>query len=194
MLVAPPVGQIWTNTSGTTYNWPNLEPMQVAFFLAGEITQVKESIPWVRIASGNVFGTWPARADSPCKTSPWSNCSWDGVRIIHTYQWQWYLFLGFDRKRWTRMIQIVFKKPQMLYVFFLDLSLQFPHTSSVLRSEEQAPSNQSNLLKPHPHPAWVPGEKNTLSKIDLVPFTWNYPWRRRWPPCLWSSSVCGTCG
>ena len=33
----------------------NLEPIQVAFFLAGEITQVKESIPWVRCASGNVF-------------------------------------------------------------------------------------------------------------------------------------------
>ena len=29
--------------------------MQVAFYLAGEITQVKESIPWVRCASGNVF-------------------------------------------------------------------------------------------------------------------------------------------
>ena len=68
MQVAPPVGQIWnqfwwhhlvvkfwTNTSGTTYNWPNLEPMQVAFYLAGEITQVKESIPWVRCASGNVL-------------------------------------------------------------------------------------------------------------------------------------------
>ena len=53
-----------TNTSGTIwrpilqlmqvepymymyiYNWPNLETMQVAFFLAGEITQVKKSIPW----------------------------------------------------------------------------------------------------------------------------------------------------
>ena len=34
---------------------PNLEPMQVAFFLAGEITQVKESIPWVRCASDNVY-------------------------------------------------------------------------------------------------------------------------------------------
>ena len=35
---------------------PNLEPMQVAFFLlAEEITQVKESIPWVRCASGNVL-------------------------------------------------------------------------------------------------------------------------------------------
>ena len=29
--------------------------MQVAFLLAGEITQVKESIPWVRCASGNVL-------------------------------------------------------------------------------------------------------------------------------------------
>ena len=28
--------------------------MQAAFYLAGEITQVKESIPWVRCASGNV--------------------------------------------------------------------------------------------------------------------------------------------
>ena len=30
--------------------------MQVAFYLAGEITQVLDSIPWVRCASGNVFG------------------------------------------------------------------------------------------------------------------------------------------
>ena len=49
------VVKFWTNTGGTTYNWPNLEPMQVAFYLAGEITQVIDSIPWVRCASGNVF-------------------------------------------------------------------------------------------------------------------------------------------
>ena len=43
-----------TDASGAT-RWPNLESMQVAFFLlAGEITQVKEAIPWVRCASGNV--------------------------------------------------------------------------------------------------------------------------------------------
>ena len=42
-----------TNASGAIW-W------QVAFFLAGEITQVKESISWVRGASGNVFtGTPP---------------------------------------------------------------------------------------------------------------------------------------
>ena len=29
--------------------------MQVEFYLAGEITQVIDSIPWVRCASGNVF-------------------------------------------------------------------------------------------------------------------------------------------
>ena len=40
--MAPPGGQ--ANTSGITCNWPNLEPMQVEFFLAGEITQVEESI------------------------------------------------------------------------------------------------------------------------------------------------------
>ena len=48
-----------TDASGATW-WPNLEPMQVAFFLlAGEITQVKEAIPWVRCASGNVSLTFP---------------------------------------------------------------------------------------------------------------------------------------
>ena len=29
--------------------------MQVAFYLAGEITQVLDAIPWVRCASGNVY-------------------------------------------------------------------------------------------------------------------------------------------
>ena len=43
-----------TNSNCIT-GWPNLEPMQVALYLAEEITQVKESIPWVRCASGNVF-------------------------------------------------------------------------------------------------------------------------------------------
>ena len=66
MQVAPSGGQIcnsckWchlvanfaTDASDATW-WP-LEPMEVAFFLlAGEITQVKEAIPWVRCASGNV--------------------------------------------------------------------------------------------------------------------------------------------
>ena len=43
-----------TDASGAT--WWLLEPTQVAFFvLAGEITQVKEAIPWVRCASGNVY-------------------------------------------------------------------------------------------------------------------------------------------
>ena len=32
------------------HNWPNSE-----FYLAGEITQVIDSIPWVRCASGNVW-------------------------------------------------------------------------------------------------------------------------------------------
>ena len=46
-----------TDASGATW-WLNLEPMQVAFFLlAEEITQVKEAIPWVRCASGNVLET-----------------------------------------------------------------------------------------------------------------------------------------
>ena len=45
------VAKFATNASRATW-WPNLEPMQVAFFLlAGEITQVKESIHWVRCAN-----------------------------------------------------------------------------------------------------------------------------------------------
>ena len=73
MQVAPPVGQIWnqfwwsTNTSGTTYNWPNLEPMQVALYLAGEITQVKEAIPWVHCASGNVYVEKPHSYRNGCQ-------------------------------------------------------------------------------------------------------------------------------
>ena len=62
MLIALHAGQIGhlvvklrTNANGTTYNCPNLEPIQVAFYLAGEITQVIDSIPWVRCASGNVW-------------------------------------------------------------------------------------------------------------------------------------------
>ena len=44
-----------TDASGATW-WPNLEPIQVAIFLlTKEITLVKEAIPWVRCASGNVF-------------------------------------------------------------------------------------------------------------------------------------------
>ena len=68
MQVAPSGGQICnlcklchlvakfvTDASGATW-WPNLESMQVAFYsLAEEMTQVKEEIPWVRCASGNVF-------------------------------------------------------------------------------------------------------------------------------------------
>ena len=48
------VARFVTYASGAAW-LPNLEPMQVAFFLlAEEISQVKEAIPWVRCASGNV--------------------------------------------------------------------------------------------------------------------------------------------
>ena len=45
MLVEPPGGQMLNS-----YTWN-----QVDHYLAGEITQVIDSIPWVRCASGNVF-------------------------------------------------------------------------------------------------------------------------------------------
>ena len=40
MQVAPPGGKTGTNANCIAY-WPNLEPLQVALFLAGEIAQVK---------------------------------------------------------------------------------------------------------------------------------------------------------
>ena len=67
MQVRHLVAKIGTNANGITF-WPNLEPMivlsnlelilvephTIGFLLAGDITQVKESIPWVRCVSGNV--------------------------------------------------------------------------------------------------------------------------------------------
>ena len=64
------MAKIGTHSNCITH-WPNLEPIlaaspggqiqvephtngQIWPYLAGEITQVKESIPWVRCASGNV--------------------------------------------------------------------------------------------------------------------------------------------
>ena len=44
--------QVEPHTIGQIWNQCNV---QVAFYLAGEITQVIDSIPWVRCASGNVF-------------------------------------------------------------------------------------------------------------------------------------------
>ena len=61
------MGPSVSNYGGITW-WSNFELIQVkphtigtnaqvSFFLAGEIIQVKESIPWVRCASGNVYQT-----------------------------------------------------------------------------------------------------------------------------------------
>ena len=38
--------------------------MQVSFYLAGEITQVLDPIPWVRCASGNVYVKYDDDDDS----------------------------------------------------------------------------------------------------------------------------------
>ena len=54
------VAKFGTNASGAIW-WPNLELLQVEPPLAGEITQVKASIPWVRCASGNVWWFWWVR-------------------------------------------------------------------------------------------------------------------------------------
>ena len=51
--------KIGTNANCNTC-WPNLEQILVAFYLAGEIAQVLEAIPWFRFASCNVLyiATW----------------------------------------------------------------------------------------------------------------------------------------
>ena len=48
------VAKFGTNASGAIW-WPNLELMQVEPPLAEEITQVRDAIPRVRCASGNVY-------------------------------------------------------------------------------------------------------------------------------------------
>ena len=48
------IAKIGTNADCITYG-PNFKPMQVAFYLADEITQVLDAVPWVRCASGNVI-------------------------------------------------------------------------------------------------------------------------------------------
>ena len=47
--------------SGTTYNWPNLEPIQVAFYLDGKITQVIDSLQvMAKIGTNfNCITCWP---------------------------------------------------------------------------------------------------------------------------------------
>ena len=54
MLLHYMLAKFGTNSGDLTW-WSNLEPMQVALYLAGEITQVIDSIPGVRCASGNVL-------------------------------------------------------------------------------------------------------------------------------------------
>ena len=77
MQLVPSGGQIWNQSKWCT-RWPNWQPMQVApsggqicnqfkkfhwnqfqTILVERFTQVMDSIPWVRCASGNVFcHTW----------------------------------------------------------------------------------------------------------------------------------------
>ena len=73
-----------TNASGSIW-WPNLEPMQVAFFfLAEEITQVKEAIPWVRCASGNVY-KWLGLGYKPPPPDLCVNCEYVATFAQATY-------------------------------------------------------------------------------------------------------------
>ena len=55
--------------------------MQVAFYLAGEKTQIKESIPWVRCASGNVWLSSPPLARSCNKMSGWQH-QWNSLQCF----------------------------------------------------------------------------------------------------------------
>ena len=50
------VAKIGTNANCITC-WPNFQPMQVAFYTAGVVSQALDVIPWVRCASGNVLSS-----------------------------------------------------------------------------------------------------------------------------------------
>ena len=100
MQMAPSGGQIcnlckWrhlvakfeTYASGATW-WPNLEPMQVAIFLsAGEITQDKEAIPWVRCASGNVYFQNPMSGSKVSLITPFHSTTRQTRQDIFRVNW-----------------------------------------------------------------------------------------------------------
>ena len=81
-----------TNASGPIW-WPNLELMQVEPPLAGEITQVRDAIPWVCCASGNVYSLvahklWDLmvkpvlRCVATLYLTETCNLSWEWVRAL----------------------------------------------------------------------------------------------------------------
>ena len=82
----------WTNTSGSTYNWPNLELIQVAFYLAGEITQVKESGSVVPLAMFYA-GSWTKVSNKPgwrftlVHGAGWSKANRNWVPVVLVKMW-----------------------------------------------------------------------------------------------------------
>ena len=73
------VAKIGTNTDCITC-WPNFLPMQVAFYFAGEITQVLDAIPWVRCASG-MFPLIHLGSNPPLFNSIWVALKWTSTSV-----------------------------------------------------------------------------------------------------------------
>ena len=68
--------------------------MQVAFYLAGEITQVKESIPWVRRASGNVLTGTPRKSQPVSKFPVKKDTLYERFhKMLLQSKWQFYVLL-----------------------------------------------------------------------------------------------------
>ena len=103
--------------------------MQVAFYLAGEITQVKESIPWVRCASGNVFFKWPIESNPN-----WNGVTWPWAKVIRYY----FQLSHFSWTCWYR--------PRQQWLFHIQLPSHAPHVMFIVEFWRLSKPYQSCLL------------------------------------------------
>ena len=143
MQLEPPVCQIWTNveppfgqilncTSETTYNWPNFEPMQVAFFLlAGELTQVRDAIHWVRY---KVTGVWQKSKDNFVAMYKW--------RYIKKKTSFWGSLVGFS---WFQIHQVYFP-PVFDFLLFAFEKLRADVWSWCLFEDRQWGGGQEQII------------------------------------------------
>ena len=163
MQIAPSGGQIGTNalhymlakfstnTCGTTYNWPNLEPTQVEFYLAGEITQVIDSIPWVRCASGNVYGR--------CSLTLCSTFLEDLYVVIHALFLQ--IITHFLNKHWFQ---------KMIGTRSSDSAVQSLHVFACAFNTKINPNRKKGKVPVYINTALVTVHRYFYSEYTICPF------------------------
>ena len=144
MQVAPPCGQIcnqfkcWHNRTSLRLE---LSYKEYKFNLVNKIIQAKDSIPWVRCASGNVFWVCPLVGPIPLKLifRKWSNgvkWAYSGVYLSQT-MWEFSRFSGFKPdllavKVWSKWKKIHGKEAsnrrRLWWIWWMGLATTTPST------------------------------------------------------------------